>query len=43
LTQAGQARAGGAFGQGAAFNNALGQITGLATSPAGQTALGKIF
>ena len=43
LTQAGQAQAGGALAQGAAFNNALGQITGFATSPAGQTALGRIF
>jgi hypothetical protein len=32
LTQAGQAQAGGALGQGAAFNNALGQISGFAAS-----------
>ena len=32
LTQAGQAQAGGALAQGAAFNNALGQIGGFAAS-----------
>ena len=43
LTQAGQARAGGALAQGQAFNNALGSITGFLTSDKGQAALGKIF
>lgn len=43
LTQAGQARAGGALAQGQAFNQALGTITGFGTSPIGQAAFGKIF
>ena len=43
LTDAGQAIAGGAIAQGNAWNNALGTATGFLTSPAGKTALGKIF
>jgi hypothetical protein len=42
-TQAGQAQAGNALAQGAAFNNALGTITGFGTSAAGQKAFGKLF
>lgn len=43
LTQSGQAQAGNAMAQGAAFNNALGTITGFGTSAAGQKAFGKLF
>jgi len=42
-TQAGQAQAGSALATGNAINNALGSITGYATSTAGQAALGKLF
>ena len=38
LGQAGQAQAGGILGSANAFNNALGQITGFATSATGQKA-----
>jgi hypothetical protein len=43
LTASGQAQAGNALAQGAAFNNALGTITGFGTSAAGQKAFGKLF
>jgi hypothetical protein len=43
LTASGQAQAGNALAQGAAFNNALGTITGFGTSEAGQKAFGKLF
>lgn len=38
LAQSGQAQAGGILGSANAFNTALGQVTGFATSPAGQNA-----
>ncbi len=40
LGQSGQAQAGGILGSANAFNTALGQVTGFATSPAGQRAFG---
>lgn len=40
LGQSGQAQAGGILGSANAFNTALGQVTGFATSAAGQRALG---
>jgi len=43
LEQAGQARAGNALAQGAAFNNALGTITGFGTGAEGKAIFGKLF
>jgi hypothetical protein len=40
LGQSGQAQAGGILGSANAFNTALGQVSGFATSPAGQRAFG---
>jgi len=42
-TQAGQARAGNALAQGAAFNNALNTITGFGTGAEGKAIFGKLF
>ena len=41
LGQSGQAQAGGILGSANAFNTALGQVSGFATSPAGQRAFGS--
>ena len=43
LGQAGQARAGNALAQGAAFNNALNTITGFGTGAEGKAIFGKLF